>query len=273
MALGALNEGVISPKKKIYDTGSISIPNPYFPDKKSVFYDWKAHGWVDMRKALAVSCDVYFYEIGGGFGGQKGLGIKKIGEYARMFGLGRKTGIDLNGEKKGTVPSPELKRKKLKNAIWRIGDTYNASIGQGSFQVTPIQMAVYAATLANGGKILRPHLIKSASGDDFMKRKIDIPNRYFQIVKEGMRMAVLDGTASGLNISSVKIAAKTGTAEIGTSKKYVNSWVIGFLPYDNPKIAFAIVLEKGPAKNLVGALYAARQLFDWMAFNAPEYFK
>ena len=111
VALAALSEGIISPEKKILSTGSISIPNPFFPDKKSIFKDWKAHGWVDMRHALAISSDVYFYEIGGGFEDVRGLGINKIYEYAKNFGFGKKTGIDLDGEAEGTVPNLQVKEK------------------------------------------------------------------------------------------------------------------------------------------------------------------
>ncbi len=276
VALAALNEGVISPEKKIYSSGSISIPNPYFPDKRSVFYDWKAHGLVDMKKALAVSCNDYFYEIGGGFEGQKGLGIRKIEKYAKMFGLGGLTGIDLDGEKKGVVPNPEWKRRNFKDSMWRIGDTYNASIGQGFFQVTPIQMAVYAAAVANGGKIVRPRLNRQplpADPPTTVVGEIDIPEKYFRAVREGMRMAVLSGTAAALNVPNVEIAAKTGTAEVGAAKKLVNSWIIGFFPYEKPRFAFAAVLERGPYKNMVGALYAVRQIIEWMGAAEPDYFE
>jgi len=280
VAIGALNEGNISPEKKIFSSGRISIPNPYFPGKKSVFYDWKRQGWVDMRHALAHSSNVYFYEVGGGFEGIKGLGIEKLKKYADKFGLGKKTGIDLPGEAAGLVPSPEWKMKRKNDSTWRIGDTYNTSIGQGFFQVTPIQMAVFAAAFANNGKILRPHLLNSgsqggASGTKAppWKYSVNIPESYFQVVREGMRMVVTEGTARGLRDLSVKIAAKSGTAQVGVSKKHVNSWIIGFLPYENPKIAFSIVLEKGPVGNYVGALYVAKELFRWMGENTPEYFK
>ena len=134
VALAALSEGIISPEKKIFSAGQISIPNPFFPDKKTIFKDWKAHGWVDMRQALAVSSDVYFYEIGGGFEDVKGLGINKIYEYAKKFGLGEKTGIDLLGEAEGTVPSPAVKEKNNPaDPLWRVGDTYISAIGQGYF--------------------------------------------------------------------------------------------------------------------------------------------
>ncbi|MFA4890083.1 MAG: penicillin-binding transpeptidase domain-containing protein [Candidatus Paceibacterota bacterium] len=275
IAIAALNEGVITPEKQIFSAGFISLPNPFFPDKKSIFKDWKAHGWVDMRRALAVSSDVYFYEVGGGFEGQKGLGIKKIEEYAEKFGFDLKTKIDLNGETNGTVPNAELKAKSSpEDPIWRIGDTYNASIGQGYFHVTPIEMAVYAAAVANSGKIIQPHLLRDNSKNNLqIIRDLNIPQNYFQVVHEGMRMGVTEGTASALNIWGVNIAAKTGTAEVGAAKKYVNSWIIGFWPYNNPKYAFALVMEKGPYANLVGAPAVMRQLLDWMSVNTPEYLK
>ena len=275
MAVAALNENVISPEKKIFSSGKISIPNPYFPDKINIFWDWKAHGWVDMRKALAVSSNVYFYEIGGGFKDQQGLGIRRIVEYAKKFGLGSLTGIDLGGEKKGIVPSPEWKKNNARDPVWRIGDTYNTSIGQGFFQVTPIQMAVYISAIANGGIMLKPHLLLHASkqGPPATAKKLNIPEKYFKVPREGMRMSVLSGTSSGLNVSSVKIGAKTGTAQVGFRKKRVNSWVVGFFPYDKPRFAFVVVMEKGPSKNLVGGIYVARQLFDWMSVNTPEYLR
>ena len=275
IALASLNEGTISPEKQIFSSGSISIPNPFFPDKKSVFNDWKAHGWVDMKEALAVSSDVYFYEIGGGFEDIKGLGIKNIEDYAKKFGFTSKTGIDLNGEEEGIVPSPELKARANPNdPIWRIGDTYNASIGQGYFHITPVEMAVYAAALANNGKIIQPYLL--LQGPTLTENKVghlDISEKYFNIVKEGMRMAVIKGTASGLNVPNIALAAKTGTAEIDAAKKYINSWVIGFFPYENPKYAFVTVMEKGPYHSPVGALYIMRQLIDWMSIYTPEYLK
>ena len=274
VAIAALNEGIISPDKKLYSSGSISIPNPYFPDKKSVFYDWKAHGWVDMRQAIAVSSDIYFYIIGGGFEGQRGLGIGKLSQYARKFGFGEKTGIEIPGEKSGTVPSPEVKARLAKGDIWRLGDTYISSIGQGYFEVTPIQAAVFASALANNGRILVPRVLFSKEKNfAIVKRDLskEIPLEYFQVVKEGMRQAVLDGTVSVLNIPGIEIAAKTGTAEVGISKSLINSWVIGFFPYRHPRWAFAIVLEKGPRGTLIGAANAARRFFEWLIENNPEY--
>ena len=273
VALAALNEGIISPEKKIFSAGQISIPNPFFPDKKSIFKDWKAHGWVDMRHALAVSSDVYFYEIGGGYQDIRGLGINKIHEYAKKFGLGEKTGIDLEGEAEGTVPNPQVKEKNNPDdPTWRVGDTYISAIGQGYFLTTPIEMAVYASSIANNGKIVVPRLVKNENFyPEVPQKNAGIPEEYFKIVKEGMRMAVTEGTAQGLSYPDLKIAAKTGTAEVGGKKNFSHSWVIGFYPYENPKYAFAAVLEKGPAGNTIGAPYAMKQFFDWLKLYYPEY--
>ena len=268
MALAALQENVISPEKQILSTGSISIPNPFFEDKPSVFRDWKAHGLVDMRHALAVSSDVYFYEVGGGFESQKGLGIERIEKYMRSFGFGEETGIDLLQEEKGLIPSPEWKKEVFNEEDWRIGDTYNTSIGQYGFQVTPIQMARAIGAVANRGILLRPKVIL---GGKVESQSLDIASEYFDIVKEGMRLAVTEGTAQGLSIPQVKIAAKTGTAELGIAKQFVNSWVVGFFPYENPRYVFTVVMEKGPVKNLIGGTFVMRQLLEWMAVNTPEY--
>ncbi|MES2023618.1 MAG: penicillin-binding transpeptidase domain-containing protein [Patescibacteria group bacterium] len=272
-ALGALNEGVIDPLTKILSTGSISIPNPYFPDQKTVFKDWKAHGWVDMRQAIAVSSDVYFYEIGGGFQGQKGLGILNIEKYAKLFGIGEKTGVDLPDEAGGTIPSPEWKATKFKGDDWRIGDTYHTAIGQYGFQVTPLQMVRAVSVIANRGTLVMPHFISGDTAKELQVSKIDLKQEYFNVVQEGMRRGVLEGTSVALNVPYVQVASKTGTAQLGLAKNKVNSWVMGFFPYQNPKYAFTIMMEAGPSTNGVGAPYIMRELLDWMSINTPEYFK
>lgn len=282
VAIGALNEHIIDPEKQILSTGSISLQNPYSPDKKSVFTDWKAHGLVNMRQALAVSSNVYFYEIGGGFENQPGLGIVRLEKYTRLFGLGEETGIDLNGEESGTIPNPKWKQENFTDGEWRIGDTYHTAIGQYGVQVTPLQMARAIAAIANNGTLVTPHIrddwndVKdrpSRKGAAQTKIAAPIDQNAFTIVREGMRQAVLSGTAKGLNIPQVEIAAKTGTAELGTTKASVNSWIVGFFPYEKPHYAFAVVMEKGRRENTIGALYVMRQLFEWMAIYTPEYLK
>ncbi|MEK7552111.1 MAG: penicillin-binding transpeptidase domain-containing protein [Patescibacteria group bacterium] len=269
IAIASLNENLVSPNKKILSTGSISIPNPYFPDKPSVFTDWKAHGWVDLIDALAVSSNVYFYSLGGGYGDQKGLGIEKIEKYLREFGFGQKSGIDLPGEKIGVIPNPEWKKKTFGEDDWRLGDTYNTSIGQYGVQFTPIQILRGIAAIANDGTLLTPSVLKGGVKQSSVP--IEIKKEAFAAVKEGMKQAVLRGTASGLNVSYVQVGAKTGTAEIG--KQSLNSWVTGFFPYENPKYAFVITMERGPRANSTGGVYVMRQLFDWMNANTPEYLK
>ena len=273
LALGALAENIIDPHKQILSTGSISIPNPYLLGEKTVFKDWRVNGWTDMREALAVSSDVYFYSIGGGYENQKGLGILNIEKYAKLFGLGVTTGVDLPDETNGTIPSPEWKIKKFNGDPWRIGDTYHTAIGQYGFQVTPIEMVRAAGAIANSGTLMTPHF---ALGDKVMEAKtteVEMHKEYFQIVREGMRQAVTKGTASVLNVPYVEVAVKTGTAQIGAAKNRVNSWVIGFLPYENPKYAFTVMMESGPTTNSVNASSVMRQLLDWMALNTPEYFE
>lgn len=270
--MAALNEGIISPSKKILSTGSITIPNPYDPSKPSIFRDWKEHGWTDMREALAVSSDVYFYSIGGGYGGQKGMGIDTIDRYFRLFGLSEKTGIDLFGETQGIIPNPEWKKTNFNGDIWRLGDTYITSIGQYGTQVTPMEAVRFTASLANGGKLLKPSVVLGGvPEEERVERNIELPAGDWQIVKEGMRLAVTNGTSVGLNMNNVQVAAKTGTAEIGAAKKYIHSWTVGFFPYGNPKYAYALIMERGPAQNPIGGTSVMRRLLDWMTINAPHY--
>jgi penicillin-binding protein 2 len=273
LGYGALVENIISPLKLIFSNGSISIPNPYFPDKKSVFKDHGSFGYVDMRRAIAISSDVYFYEIGGGFESQKGLGIINIDKYARMFGIGEKTGINLNNEKDGTIPTPEWKTKTFKGDIWRVGDTYNTAIGQYGFQVTPIQMARAVAGIANIGTIYTPHITLSDKNFEFPQIIIPVDIEKMKVIHEGMRMAVTEGTSMALNIPSVKVAAKSGTAQVGLGNTNTNSWIIGFFPYDNPKYSFALVMERGPKAASGNATQVMSEVIDYMSVYTPEYLK
>ena len=275
IAIGALTEGVINPEKEILSTGSISVQNPYDKTKKTVFNDWKAHGYVNMRRAIAVSSNVYFFEIGGGYKDQKGLGIINIEKYLRLFGFGGEAGVDIGIEEVGTIPNPKWKEENFEGEIWRIGDTYNTAIGQYGMQVTPIQMVRAIAAIANSGVLLKPTIIAKDEKEisDQKIERIPIDERNFQVVREGMRLGAIEGTAKALNIEAVKVAAKTGTAELGTTKQRVNSWVVGYFPYENPRYAFIVQMEKGPRSNLFGATLVMRELLDWMSIYTPEYLK
>jgi penicillin-binding protein 2 len=269
VAVGALNERLIDPEKVVNTEGFISIPNPYDPENETIFRDWKDHGDIDMEEAIAISSNVYFFIIGGGYENQEGLGIKRIEEYSKLFGFGEKTNIGFEMEETGLIPTPEWK-EEFSGDIWRVGDTYNTSIGQYSFQVTLLQVVRAIAAIATEGILVEPTLELNGNTT---KKHLNINDKNFEIVKEGMRSAVTYGTASGLSIPGVSVAAKTGTAEIDYGKKYVNSWVTGFFPYEDPKYAFAVVMEQGPRENYIGSVFVMRQLFDWMKINKPEYLK
>lgn len=269
VAYAALAEDIISPNKEIVSNGSLIVPNPYNPDNPSRFNDWRAHGVMTMREAIAFSSNVYFYIVGGGFGDQKGLGITKLAQYYRLFGMGTTTGINLATEQQGVVPDPDWKRKTFDDD-WRLGDTYFTSIGQYGFQVTPLQMLRAYAALANGGKLLTPHVMKgqvSASTD------LGLNPDYLKIVHEGMRKTVNypGGTARGLERDDVAVAAKSGTAEIGAGNAYVNSWAAGFWPYEEPRYAFILMMDKAPRSNALGASRIMGGVMQWMAENRPEY--
>lgn len=287
-ALAALAEGVITPEKQIESTGELKVPNPYRPGEFTVFKDWKAHGYTDMREAIAVSSDVYFYQVGGGFPGQKGLGIDNIDKYSQMFGFGDTLEGTFFSGKKGVVPTPEWKKQNFNGDIWRVGDTYNTAIGQYGFQVTPIQAVRATAALANSGKLITPTLVSEktkkeliAKGDisesEFRSIQTEIrqvpvtQEAYYRVVREGMRQTVTGGTIQLLNVPYVKVAGKSGTAQLGVAKKQINSWAVGFFPAEEPRYAFAVLLERGPSTATEGATAAVSLWLEWMNLYANEY--
>lgn len=276
IALGVLNEGVIDPSTIIRTTGSITIPNPYDPDKPTIFRDWKNLGALDMRHAIAMSSDAYFYIVGGGYKDQNGLGILNIEKYLKMFGFGSDNGSTFftshSGKdgKLGTIPSPEWKQEVF-NEPWYLGNTYHTSIGQYGVLITPMQALLAVGAIANGGDLLIPSITKVDSPS--ISSHIDLPEKHWNVIKDGMRLVVKEGTGSGLNFPFVNVSAKTGTAELGISKSRVNSWAIGYWPSENPKYAFATLMESGSVHNLIGSVAVMRQQFEWMNTNTPEYFK
>lgn len=266
-ALAALMEGIISPEKNIFSSGALVIKNKYGgPD--TVFKDWKAHGYVDMREAIAVSSDEYFYQIGGGFQDQPGLGIDRINEYSEMFGFGTPTGIDLPGESSGTVPSQAWKQKVF-GEDWLIGNTYHTAIGQYGFQLTPLELIRGIAALANGGYLVTPHVMSQGV---YEKVDLELDPKQLRVIQEGMRQGVLDGTGRVLNMPGVSIASKSGTAELGVKKDLINSWITGYFPYEDPKYAFVVIMERGDVHILRGSVFAARETIEWMRDNT-EYTK
>jgi penicillin-binding protein 2 len=266
----ALTDGIITPDFTIYDSGSISVPNPYDPKHPSIFKDWKALGTEDLRRAIGFSSDVYFYTVGGGFGGQKGLGIDRLKYWYQTFGFTKPTGIELPHEASGFVPDAAWKQKTY-NEPWRIGDTYHVAIGQYAMQVTPLEAARAVAAIANGGKLVKPTIL---AGQPTAGESIAVSPAALQVVREGMRLGATEGTSVGLSdLSFVHVAGKTGTAQLGLHNEYYNSWAVGFFPYEHPKYVYVIVMEHGPSGNLLGGVYAVHQALSELHSTAPEYFK
>ena len=274
IATAALEENLISPTKKIYCQGEITIPHKYNPDIIYHYKDWRTHGWIALEEAIAESCDVYFYTIGGGYGDQEGLGPSRIKKYLEFFGWGNKTQIDLPGEVNGFIPSPDWK-KEIKKEPWWDGDTYNLSIGQGDIKVTPLQVVTAFGAIANGGTVFQPKVVKAISDKEknlISEIKPEIIRENFidpeelQIVREGMRMSVTGenspfATAVSLNSLPVAVAVKTGTAETPRSN-YYHSWVTVFGPYEDPEIVLTIMVEN--VKNVQSAaLSVAKGVLRW----------
>ena len=199
-------------------------------------------------------------------------GIDNIKKYMQMFGFGSAITDSFFTGSAGTLPDPAWKAANFKGDEWRIGDTYHTSIGQYGFQLSPIQAVRATASIANGGKLVEPSIIYGGEGT--ASQTVSVDPSYFQVVREGMKMAVDGGgTAAGLQFPEFSLGAKTGTAELGSQKQFINAWVIGFFPYDKPKYAFALIMEKGPVHTTYGGVYPMRQIFEWMIQNRPEYLK
>jgi len=274
VAFGALEEDVIDPLTSIYSAGYIELPNPYNPDHPSRFLDWKPQGWVNMYSALARSSNVYFYEVGGGFQKQKGLGIEKLHEYWAKFLLDKKTGIDLPGETVGSLPTVESKEART-GTPWRIGDTYNVSIGQGDLMITPIELIRYIAGVANKGKLPIPFVVQKAALGDAIKYERSAQydsietkdTTHFDEVELGMLAAVEKdfGTAYMLHDIPMVIAGKTGSAQIQNNAK-TNAFVVAYAPVPNPRIALVVLIEDAKEGSL-NAVPVAYKVMNWYYQN------
>jgi len=265
IAAAALQEGVITRWTTFNSVGGIYYDIWYFPD-------WKAggHGTTDVVKALAESVNTFFYRIGiDEYDGQYGLGLDRMVNYMRDFGLGVKTGIDLPGEVTGLVPTREWKWD-TQDEVWYPGDTMHLAIGQGSLLVTPMQMANYIAAIANGGTLWAPQIYKELkdSSTEIVSSSVPtiirddlIDQENIDIVREGMRAAVTRGSARLLNTSQYQAAGKTGTAQVGGDKQ-PHSWFVGFAPFDDPQIAWAVVVENG-GDSTDAAVPIVKEVLDW----------
>ncbi|MEX2032467.1 MAG: penicillin-binding transpeptidase domain-containing protein, partial [Dehalococcoidia bacterium] len=274
VALAALEEGIATADTRINSTGAITIRDEYDPSVVYVFRDWAAHGNTNMKEALARSSDVYFYLLAGGYhggGGQaefEGMGADTLAKWARNAGFGSPTGFDLPGEVGGLVPDRAWKKAEF-DVPWVLGDTYPFGIGQGYLTVTPLQMTVLTAAIANGGTLLEPRVVhgfRTGGATQTLPvtntRRLDASPSSFQTVREGMLGAAsTGGTAITGRPEGIAIGGKTGTAEFGQDypdgQYDTHAWYIGFAPYDEPEIAVVVYLEYGVGSTHAGPVARA----------------
>jgi len=253
VGLGALNEGVITPNTRIYSGGKFKLGN-------FVFRNWNPYGCgkVNVMEALETSCDTFFYQVG------LNLGVRKITKYTKLFGIGEKLNPEIE-KKVAIVPSPEWKRKKF-GKPWYPGDTIVYSIGQGYLSITPFDAVKIIAPIANGGKIYKPKLLKAIHNRDTNEYKetekkllriLPVKFEYIKTIKKGLYLVVYGsrGTAKLLSLSPVKVAGKTGTAQVIRKKdpkqkikkwEHQNhAWFVSLFPYDKPRFAMAVFVEHG----------------------------
>lgn len=259
VGMAGLMNGKITVDEKYYDPGI--YPYGYHP-KCWLYTDrHMTHGWINIEGAIKGSCNCYFYEVG------RRIGISEIVKYAKLFGLGQKTGIELSGEVAGTIAGADDKSEDGLKSPWYLGDTLSAAIGQSGSSYTPIQLANYIATIANGGKLNKVSLIKSVdnevagtsesladinkytseyTGVNFEEKDLNINSEYIDAIKKGM-LSVTSETGGTSYIvfknSDIQVAGKTGTAQVPNGNN--NGIFVGFAPYDNPKIAVVAVIEHG----------------------------
>jgi penicillin-binding protein 2 len=288
-AAAALEEGVVTAGTRINCPGEIEVPNRFAPNDPALaqpFYCWNrsGHGYVDVVGGLAQSCDIFFYNVGGGFEetGFEGLGPEKLSDYARIFGLGNPTGIELPGESTGLVPDPTWKRRTL-GENWSTGDTYNYSIGQGFLQVTPLQMLNVMAATANGGTLYQPqivHHISDAEGTvvqafrPVVSRTLPVSDESWNLIHAGLVGAVESGTAPLAQVEGVRVAGKTGTAQFcddialqtGICRagfdQPTHAWFMAYAPVENPEIAVIVFVYNGGEGSQIAAP-VAQEILDW----------
>jgi penicillin-binding protein 2 len=254
VGLAGLEEGVTTPAFSVHCSGGQAFYGRYFKC-------WKAggHGTMDLRHAIEQSCDVYFYTVG------NMLGVDRINKWATLFGLGVKSGIDLPNEVQGLVPSTQWKAQFTKEKKWYAGETISVAIGQGQVSVTPISLAVYTATLANGGTRITPHVVKAVDDGKELKpvpppppqSQVEVSAEKLQAIRDGMWLVVNGGagTAARAKIAGKDVCGKTGTAQVisnqgrtaarTTKNLRDHGWFTFFAPRDKPEIAGVVFLEHG----------------------------
>ena len=267
-AIGGLEEGVIDLDTTFYCPGYLKLGNRFFSC-------WKpgGHGRVNLRQALVSSCDVYFYQVG------LRLGVDGLKKYAQLFGLGAKTGINLQGEKTGLIPSYRWKKERSGKS-WSTGEVACLAIGQGYNLITPLQVANLYAAIANGGTLYLPqYLLKGVRGDGTVSmefsprpiRRVSVSPDTLAIVREALGGAVNapEGTGGRGRVAGMEVAGKTGTAQVvgrgkGSGKRFSDhAWFVAFAPKDEPEIVVAVVIEHGGHGGAAAAPVVQKFLVGW----------
>ena len=274
VAAGALQEGIVTADQMIFDPGEIIITNRYFPNdpgktRRVVCYNRAGHGDVNFIRGIAVSCDVYFYALGGGYeaGGvtDGGLGIDRLHKYATMLGFDQLTGIELPGERKGLIPTRDWKRLNI-GENWSTGDTYIASIGQGYVLSTPLQVLMAHTPFINrDGFVRKPTLIREVrDGEGNVLRTASVQNNsqtaltpyVIEQVSQGLRQVMIDGTGKNLAVEGIVLGGKSGTAEYCDNVAQAadrcqfgswpaHAWMLAYAPYEKPEIAVVVFVYSG----------------------------
>jgi penicillin-binding protein 2 len=297
-AAGALQERSVYSDTLFIDEGTLYLPNQFEPENRDLaqpFYCWlrTGHGPVNLVAALAFSCDVYFYQIGGGYfpTDYEGLGLERLSKYSEMFGLGEPTGIDLPGEVAGLVPNQKWKRVNYAET-WLTGDTYNMTIGQGFVLATPLQMVNAYAAIANGGTLYRPFLVKEIldADDQAVKvtepqviRKLAVEPQFMSLVQEGLRDVIAweAGTAyDEFDVPGIIASGKTGTAEFcdrypqcldrDGRVKTSHAWFAAYAPSNNPEIVTVVFVYGGGEGSQVAVPVTNKMLRHYFNIQEPE---
>ncbi len=254
VALEGLKRGLITTQTGVTCTGS-------YRAGARTFRCWRRHGYVDFYNSIALSCDVFYYQLA-----QK-LGPDNLAQLSRAFGLGERTGIDLPHERRGLVPDTQWKREVLKQP-WYGGETLNYGIGQGYLTITPLQGAVMTMGIANRGVMYRPHLVKEIRTPDGQLletiepeviRRYEASPQHWDAVIEGMVRVVERGTAGAARVPGVRVAGKTGSAEFRKGGK-THAWFIAFAPAENPRVAICVMAEEAGGGGAIAAPIAGQWL-------------
>lgn len=260
-AAAALAEGVVDADRKITCNGRTRVAGRTFRCHRA-----QGHGAIALREAISKSCNVFFYRIAAE------MDVDVLASWARAFGLGERTGLDLRGETAGLIPTTEWKRRVYRER-WYPSETASVVVGQGAVSVTPLQMARVAAAIASSGELVTPRLVSTAPS----RRMSGIAPEHFALIREGMREAVVSGTAWRVRIPGFEAAGKTGTAQVASATRVApdnedrpwefrtHAWFVGFAPFDDPEIAVAVLVQHGGAGGAAAAPIGREILAAWRA--------